>query len=60
MDSIPSSLSELLSLKSSSTQLNHALTRLNTCLATIALDLGDSASRSTFTKQQESFLHNGT
>ena len=64
-DEIPAALSTLLSLKSTSTQLSAALSRLNASLAAIALESapvgGDGVPSigSAFVASQESFLHNG-
>ena len=64
-DIIQAALSELLSLKSSSTQLSSALSSLNAGLASIALDSGSdskdgaTSSRKAFGLSQESFLYNG-
>jgi hypothetical protein len=63
MEDIAPALSELLSLKSTGTQISSALARLNASLAATALadDHGAASgfSRRAFVKTQESYRHNG-
>ena len=63
MEDIAAALSELLSLKSTGTQISSALARLNAALAATALadDHGaaSGSSRRAFVKAQESYRHNG-
>lgn len=63
MNELQSVLSDLLSLRASSSQLNNALDRLRGVLTAIALETGlrdgSTITKAGFLQLQESFLHNG-
>jgi len=63
MDQLQAVLSDLLSLRASSSQLNSALDRLRGVLTSIALETGfrdgSTITKAGFLQLQESFLHNG-
>lgn len=63
MEELQTVLSDLLSLRASSSQLNTSLERLRGVLTAIALETGlrdgSSVTKAGFLQLQESFLHNG-
>lgn len=63
MEELQTVLSDLLSLRASSSQLNTSLERLRGVLTAIALETGlrdgSSITKAGFLQLQESFLHNG-